>query len=113
MSALEATPEVQTVPFWNLHSDLKMVTSPVKLCCLLSPPPPHYDPDFRFQPRGCHEILKRGREVYIPPLPTLTTKSVLISLLISNVASQGAHIFYTVAMQTFHVQLGVSDILSC
>ena len=34
----------------------------------------------------------------------------MISLLIPNVAPQGAHIFYTVAMQTFHVQLGVSDI---
>ena len=31
----------------------------------LSPPPPHYDPDFMFQPRGHHEILKRGRQVYI------------------------------------------------
>ena len=29
----------------------------------LSPPPPHYDPDFMFQPRGHHEILKRGRSV--------------------------------------------------
>ena len=47
-----------------------MVTFPVKLCCLLpTPPPPHYDPDFRFQPRRRHEALKRGRQVCIPPLP--------------------------------------------
>ena len=43
-----------------------------------------------FQPRGRHEVLKRGRQVYIPPLPALTAMSVfhfyMISLLISNVA---------------------------
>ena len=54
-----------------------------------------------FQPRGRHEILKRDRQVYIPPLPTLTAKSLfhfnMISLLISNVAPEGAHIFYSVA----------------
>ena len=43
-----------------------------------------------FQPRGRHEILKRGIQVYIPPLPALTAMNVfhfyMISLLISNVA---------------------------
>ena len=47
MSLLEATTEVQIVPFYiNHHSDLK------------TPPPPHYDPDFML---GRHEILKRGQ----------------------------------------------------
>ena len=56
--------------FINHHSDLKMVTSPVKLYRLLpTPTPPHYDPDFKFQPMGRHEVLKHGRQVYIPPLP--------------------------------------------
>ena len=64
--------------FINHHSDLKMVTSPVKLCCLLPTPlPPHYDPDFRFQPRRRHEVLKRGRQVCIPPLPAPTGTNVL------------------------------------
>ena len=68
-----------------------MLTSPVKLCCLLpTPPPPHYDPDFRFQPRGRHEVFKHGRQVCIPPLPAPIGTNVLhfdmISLLISDAA---------------------------
>ena len=56
----------------------------------LPPLPPHYDPDFKFQPRGRHEVLKHGRQIYIPPLPAPTGTSVLhfdmISLLISDAA---------------------------
>ena len=103
MSALEATPEVQTVPFFfiNHHSDLKMVTSPVKLCCLLpSPSPTPSSLRSRLQPRGRHEILERCRLVYIiPPLPALAAMTVLhfymISFLISNVAlPSGPRDFY-------------------
>ena len=55
-----------------------MVTSPVKLYRLLpTPTPPHYDPDFKFQPRGRHGVLKHGRQVYIPPLPAPTGTNVL------------------------------------
>ena len=46
----------------NRPSDLKMVTFTVKFCCSL-PTPPHYDPDFKFQTRGCHEVLKHGWQV--------------------------------------------------
>ena len=90
-----------------------MATSPVKLCCLLpTPTPPHYDPDFKFQPRGHHEVLKRVRQIYIPPLPAPTGANVLhfdmISLLTSDAACspfwlalvismESAHIFYLVA----------------
>ena len=56
----------------------------------LPPSPPHYDPDFKFQPRGLHDVLKHGRQIYIPPLPAPTGTNVLhfdmISLLISDAA---------------------------
>ena len=65
----------------NHHSDLKLVTSPVKLC-LLPPSPPHHDLEH-------HKILKHGKQVYIPALPAPTGTNVLhfdmISLPISNI----------------------------
>ena len=76
---------------------------------------------------GRHEILKRDRQVYIPPLPAPTGMFVfhfdMISLLISNATPhsgfplrfpcRGCTFFLYSVIQTCHVQLGVSDILSC
>ena len=49
--------------FINHYSDLKMSTSPLKLC-LLPTSTPSYNPDFMFQSRRRNEILKQGRQVY-------------------------------------------------
>ena len=40
-----------------------------------------------FQPRGRHEILKWGRQVYIPSLPALTAMSVAVTTRFSHFSS--------------------------
>ena len=63
---------------------------------------PH-DPDFKFQPRGRNEVLKHGRQVYIPTFPAPTTTNVLhfdmISLLIPDTACSPFWLAHVISMK--------------